>query len=68
MSHRGDGAGELTGGVREQHTAGDYLEVLAVEGHEWNAGGDAASGDPGVVRSDRAAHGLTVGGEPPPDP
>jgi hypothetical protein len=52
----------------EQLEAGDHLEVVAVERHEWNAGGDAASGNPGVVRSDRAAYGLTVGGEPPPDP
>ena len=42
--------------------------MLAVERHEWNAGGDAASGNLGVVRGDRAAHGLTVGDEPPPNP
>src|SRR5437870_13207780 len=53
---------------REQLEAGDCLEVLAVERHDWNAGGDAASSNPGVVRSDRAAHGLTVGDEPSPDP
>ena len=53
---------------REQREAGDCLEVLAVESYEWNAGGDAASGNPGVVRRDWAAHGLTIGDQPSPDP
>src|SRR2546423_11714291 len=62
------GPNMASGRSGEQLEVGDHLEVLAVERHKWNAGGDAASGNPGVVRSDGAAHGLTVSDEPSPDP
>jgi hypothetical protein len=47
----------------EQREAGDRLEVLEVERHEWNAGGDAASGNPsfaatGLPTASRSATSL----------
>ena len=64
------GMGPVNSSIRlwEQREAGDCLEVLAVERHEWNVGGDTAGRNPGVVRSNGAAHGLTIGDEPSPNP